>query len=63
MVSTVSEKEIMSVDDLAELLQVPKGTLYNWTSRGEGPPSIKVGRHRRYIKSEVLEWLKTQRTN
>lgn len=53
--------ELMTVDQLAALLQVPRSTLWNWRYRGEGPPAIKVGKHVRWIRSDVNAWLDTCR--
>lgn len=42
---------------LAEYLEVPLATVYQWSSRGGGPPAIRVGKHLRYRKSTVDAWL------
>jgi excisionase family DNA binding protein len=41
----------------AEYLGIPEATLYGWISKGEGPRSYRVGKHRRWKPAEVLEWL------
>jgi len=43
--------------DVAEFLGVPVGTLYQWRSRGIGPPAHRVGRHLRYEPDAVRAWL------
>jgi excisionase family DNA binding protein len=48
--------EILTTDELAALLKVPKATVYRWTSDGSGPPFYKIGRHNRWKRSEVLAW-------
>jgi len=52
----------MNITELAAYLDLPEATLYQWRYRGEGPPSIKVGRHVRYRLRDVDAWLdaKTQ---
>jgi len=48
---------LLSVDELAELLQVPVKTIYRWRHRGEGPDPIRVGRHLRFDPADVKRWL------
>ncbi len=38
-------------------LDVPVGTLTQWRYRGLGPKFLKVGRHVRYRREDVLAWL------
>lgn len=51
---------LMTLTDLSEMLGVPVATLYGWRHRGEGPPGYRVGRHVRYRRSAVEEWLAGQ---
>jgi len=53
---------LMSVRELAELLQVSVKTVYDWRYRGLGPAAIKVGRHVRYEPDEIERWIALQRT-
>jgi excisionase family DNA binding protein len=48
--------EILTTDEVAALLKVPKATVYRWTSDGSGPPFYKIGRYNRRKRSEVLAW-------
>jgi excisionase family DNA binding protein len=48
---------LLSVEDLAELLQVPMRTIYDWRYRGDGPKPIRVGRHLRFDPADVARWL------
>ena len=48
--------EILTTDEVAALLKVPKATVYRWTSDGSGPPFYKIGRHNRRKRSEVHAW-------
>lgn len=53
---------LLSVDELAESLSVPKSWIYSRT-RETGPdamPRIKVGKYCRFVLDDVLEWLKNQ---
>jgi len=35
----------------------PVKTLYAWRHKGEGPPSICVGRHVRYVPEQIDAWI------
>jgi predicted DNA-binding transcriptional regulator AlpA len=43
--------------DVQAFTGLPVGTLYQYRTRGIGPPSFRVGSHVRYWKSDVLAWL------
>ena len=44
--------ELLTTDEVAELLQVPRSTVSDYARRGV-LPSIKLGRHRRFVRSDV----------
>ena len=50
-------RRLLSPDELALYLGVPRATVYRWRSRREGPCGIRVGRHVRYRLEEVERWL------
>lgn len=52
--------EIMTLQQVAEYLQVPVTTVYDWRTRGIGPKGSRVGRYVRYRKSVVDAWLDRQ---
>jgi excisionase family DNA binding protein len=54
---TSGEETYLSPAQLARLLNVPRGTVYQWNARGTGPTYIQLGRHVRYRHSDVTEWL------
>jgi len=47
-------------ESLAEHLQIPVVTIYQWRYRGEGPPGFRVGRHVRFRKADVAAWIQKQ---
>lgn len=49
--------DILSADEVARRLNVPKTTLYGWRYKGVGPRSHRVGKHLRYRWSDVIAWL------
>ena len=55
------QPEIMVPEEAAAFLRVPVGTLYAWRYKGQGPPASRVGRHLRYRRSDVEEWLDQMR--
>jgi excisionase family DNA binding protein len=55
-------QNLLTVDELAESLNVPKSWIYSRT-RESGPnsmPRIKVGKYCRFVLADVLAWLKSQ---
>lgn len=50
-------QRLLTVTELADLVGVPRQTVYTWASRGGGPIPIKVGRHLRYRPADVEAWL------
>jgi excisionase family DNA binding protein len=52
-----SLSRLLTVQELADLLQVPAKTIYTWRYRGEGPPGVTVGRHLRFRADDVVAWL------
>ncbi len=54
---TGGRAELLTVDDVAAVLRVPKSTLYQWSYQGEGPPVVRVGRHLRYPGDLLDAWI------
>jgi excisionase family DNA binding protein len=53
-------QNLLSVDELAESLRVPKSWVYS-RSRERGPdamPRIRVGKYLRFELDKVMDWLK-----
>lgn len=51
---------LWSRPETAEFLHLPDKTLAEWASKGIGPRFAKVGKHCRYRRADVLEWLEAQ---
>jgi excisionase family DNA binding protein len=54
------DQRLLTVEEMSELLRVPRSWLYART-RQTGPgtiPKVKVGRYVRFIEADVFEWLK-----
>lgn len=50
-------RDVMTIDGLALYLQVPKSSLYKLAQGGK-VPGQKVGRHWRFHKAVIDEWLR-----
>ncbi|MFJ6464351.1 helix-turn-helix domain-containing protein [Streptomyces sp. NPDC091387] len=44
----------LTPDDIAEIFEVPKETVYAWRKKRIGPPGFRVGKHIRYDPAEVF---------
>lgn len=55
--------ELLTPEEVADLLKVHPGTLENWRVRGEGPRFVKLGNKRRspvrYRRQDVEDWIFT----
>lgn len=55
-----NRERYLTIDDVSDLLQIPKGTLYKFTARNTGKPRLKgvrIGRSLRFKASDVNDWL------
>lgn len=50
---------ILTIDQAAAYLSIPKATLYTWRTRrtGFGPPAVKLGGCLRYRRSDLDAWV------
>ena len=53
---------LLTVQDLADYLDVPVATIYAWRYRRQGPPGFRVGRHLRFRSSDVERWISDRLT-
>jgi excisionase family DNA binding protein len=52
--------DYLTVDELAEYLQLSRETIYHWRLEGTGPKATKLGKHLRYSRANVEAWLKSR---
>lgn len=45
--------------ELADYLGVPVQTIYQWRTKGYGPPGRRVGKHVRYRQADVEKWVES----
>ncbi len=50
---------VLTIEELSIYLKIPKSTLYKLVREGK-VPSQKVGRHLRFHRESIDEWLKRQ---
>lgn len=48
---------LLSIEALADWLDVPVWTIRKWRAQGTGPKGIRVGRHVRWRPEDVRAWL------
>lgn len=44
----------LTPDDIAEIFEVPKETVYQWRKKRIGPPGFRIGKYIRYDPADVL---------
>lgn len=54
-------ESILTIDELAEYLKISKSSLYKLAQAGK-IPGQKVGRHWRFRKKSINQWLDESRT-
>jgi len=52
-----SEIKFLTIDDVAEMLQVTRTTIYNLKKKGL--PFIKLGKNIRFDQGDVVAWIKS----
>ena len=55
------ESTILTIDQAAAYLAIPKATLYTWRTRrlGFGPPAVKLGGCLRYRRKDLDAWIES----
>ena len=62
-VGDASMSPLLTADDVAMLLAVPRSSVYDYARRLVNPlPSLTIGRHRRFMRGDVERWATAQRT-
>jgi excisionase family DNA binding protein len=54
-----TDVKFLTIDDVSEMLQVTRSTVYNLKKRGL--PFIKLGKNIRFDQKEVVDWIKANR--
>lgn len=58
-VDTSHQNMILTIDEAAAYLAIPKATLYTWRTRrvGFGPRAVKMGGCLRYRRADLDAWI------
>jgi excisionase family DNA binding protein len=51
--------EILTVQEVARFLRVPKSTVYKLARLNQLPAS-KIGKHWRFLRRDIQEWMRTR---
>ncbi|MCX4531913.1 helix-turn-helix domain-containing protein [Streptomyces sp. NBC_01669] len=51
----------LTPDDIAEIFDVPKETVYQWRKKRTGPPGFRIGKHLRYDPADVRAYVAGRR--
>ena len=57
-----SVDRLLTVDDLADYLDVPVATIYGWRYHRQGPPGFRIGKHLRFRWSDIERWIEDRIT-
>ena len=52
---------LIDIGKLAAYLGVPVSTIYDWRTRGLGPPAYRFGKHLKFAVGDVRAWVERQR--
>jgi excisionase family DNA binding protein len=53
-------ERLLTIAEVAEVLEIPVKTLRDWRHKGYGPKGIKLGHQLRWRPSEVERWVQEQ---
>lgn len=53
------DMKFLTVEDVAEMLQVTRTTIYNL--KKQGLPFIKLGKNIRFDQDDVIDWVRSNR--
>jgi len=51
---------LITPEDLATELGVPRATISQWRWKGGGPRGVRVGKHLRFRREDVDAWIEQQ---
>lgn len=56
----VKSDQLLTQQQVSEVLQIKVGTLQNWRADGEGPPFVKIGGAVRYRRQDLDQWIESR---
>ncbi|MDP3441478.1 MAG: helix-turn-helix domain-containing protein [Ignavibacteria bacterium] len=58
----VETEEFWTAEEVAQYLRIPQSTIYK-LAQDKVLPGFKVGKHWRFRRETIFEWIKTQENN
>lgn len=55
-----ADDPLWTVEQLAKYLHVPVKTIYKWRETDTGPRGLRIGKHVRFRRADVFEWLEAR---
>ncbi|MGW0206714.1 helix-turn-helix transcriptional regulator [Streptomyces sp. NPDC003233] len=53
----------LTPEDIAEIFEVPKETVYQWRKKRIGPPGFRIGKHVRYDPADVRAYVAQRKSD
>ncbi|MGH8961337.1 MAG: helix-turn-helix transcriptional regulator [Jatrophihabitantaceae bacterium] len=57
----MTDHDLLTIDEVADLVRAPVATLRYWRHLGTGPRSFRLGRHVLYRRDDIEQWIAVQR--
>lgn len=57
-----TQSDILTVDEAAELLKIPRSSVYKLAQQGK-IPAKKVGRHWRFHRQTIVDWIRDTKSS
>ncbi len=54
-------RALIGIDELSDLLGVPKASIYRWQATNYGPPAFRVGKFLKWDPLDCEKWLAEQK--
>jgi excisionase family DNA binding protein len=56
----VKKVELLTAEELGRQLRIPKTTVYDLARKRKIPSAFKVGKHWRFSKDRIYQWIEEQ---
>jgi predicted DNA-binding transcriptional regulator AlpA len=55
-----TEPHILTISQAAGIVNVSEGALKKWRQEGSGPKWFRLGKHVRYLETDITDWIDEQ---
>ena len=52
--------DLLTPEEISQQLRIPKGSVYDLARKGKIPSAFKVGKHWRFRKDLILQWIQEE---